>query len=307
MQTNEIYTIESPNNTNILNCTESVSLANDTYDLYDSGDTGSSSYSENSDCTSDDLDCTLTANTVTNGLSFSSSLSPFSLISTVPTTNNELIINGSTILNYDNQNYHQTAAATTPNFLTDQSFRYLNYSSTHNVQTDQNLMINQATTNDHQLINHHLNSYYYQDASSLYHNNLSTVDCYSTQQPDLSKPILNHTVQPQLTAYNELTVEQPFIETHHYTDLSQSIASSKSSAELFAVASSSNFDLECGVAQLNGSTMVVNSSDDSSSSGQSSNANLEDNYLTSGESTQNDEDNFGEIIKNTVSLESVTA
>jgi len=293
MQVNELYSIESSNNANILNCNEAVNnLPNNNYDIYDSG---SSSYSES--CTSEDLDCANLA-TVSNGglntneLTFNSNnLTPF------PTLNSSVPPTSTATLSYDNQNYHQPA--TVSNFIADQSFRY--YSS---------------TSDPNQMINHHLNPYYYQDSNvSLYNNNLTTVDCYSTNSTSLSdhsKSTINNDIQQQQSSiiYNETSVE-PFVE-HHYTDLtdlSQSIVSSKSPAELlFATTNSTtttHFDhLDCTTVN----TAIVNSSsDDSSSSAQSLNANLDDNYLTSSESLQNDnEDNFGEIIKNTV-LESVTA
>jgi len=324
-QSNEIYPIESSNPNSLLNSNETpVNLPNHNYDdLYDSSDTGSSSYSENSDCTNDNL-VTCAGLTATNGLTANcltfGNLSPFSLISSVPTTSADQtdLLNGSVTLSYDNQNYHSHNSSTvTTNFLSaDQSFRYytssLNSVQSHQMLTPTLTTSTAALNHDHQSINnHHLNPYYYQDTSALYGNLASIIGNDYTSLPPQQQEInsVDHLsnskpLQTIHSVYNELSPQQsitatssivhdqqiPFDETH-YTDLSESIATK--SSELFATNNSPinhHFIMECA----SESNVVVNSSDDSSSSGQSLNANLEDN--------------FGEIIKNTIhGVESVTA
>ena len=309
-QANDIYTttIESPSN--------NLTAIDNYNEFYDSADSGSSSYSETSDCTSEELDSRLAATVVNatidnqthslnlNNLTFN--LSPFSLIasSNVPTTTNELelIINNGANYDTSNQIYSSTA-----NFLTDQSFRY--YSSLNNQQQQQQQQqtTDLTTTTNEQLINnhhHHLHyPIYYQDATTMYNNNLNTNLNLTTTaslnyatSDEACKLILNN------NNFNNAQQQQlqPFVETNHYTDLSLSIASkstesisllSTNNTAVAAVASATTVNNEqqpMMVIITNEIGTIVNSSsssDDSSSSGQS---------------TQNEceqEDNFGEIIK----------
>lgn len=333
---------------NILNCNEVSNLIGNDYDEFyeDSGDSGSSSYSESSDCTSEELDCRLTTaadNQTLNGLS-TFNLSPFSLISSVPTTN----ARDST--GYDGTNQ---AAYSSNHFLTDQSFRYYSPLPATVPQLDQT----NSTSDDQLMSNHHLHySNYYQDtlyiSNNLGNSNLGTSisltsDCYDVSAASTSlannglsatisslalpnselsgslssslstcKPMANGDL---LTSLNGFSGENghllPSFETHHYTDLSQSIASkSAESINLLSAANvcpvllsteSSTVLDQCGefdvvVEQLAGDDghLVNSSCSDDSSSGQS----------TQNELCEGPEDNFGEIIKNaTIGVESVTA
>lgn len=341
-------------NSNILNCNEVPNLIGNEYDEFyeDSGDSGSSSYSESSDCTSEELDCRLTTaadNQTLNGLP-AFNLSPFSLISNVPTTNSELAA-------YDSN----PAAYSSNHFLTDQSFRY--YSPLPNNGSPgtltQQLDQTNATADDQLMSNHHLHySSYYQDSSLYIGGNLTpsnptplTGDCYpngsvasgttsSLSSTGLSDPVtISSSALPnsalsstQLSSSQckSVVANEPLpslsfptdigghllqsFETHHYTDLSQSIASKStesinllSAANVCPVLLSTDSSTVLGnefdvvVQQLTGDDgHLVNSSScsDDSSSGQS----------TQNELCEEQEDNFGEIIKNaTIGVESVTA
>lgn len=101
-------------------------------------------------------------------------------------------------------------------------------------------------------------------------------------------------------------------ETQHYTDLSSSIASSKSTDAINGLLTSNELNSLSPVlvASDDPHSSGSNSQDSSSSASIGSNHNLSDNLPGSGESSQPElatqEDNFGEIIKSSI-VESVTA
>lgn len=336
MQSNEYAPLDPLASSNILSCNEMSSLIGNDYEEFyeDSGDSGSSSYSESSDCTSEELDCRLTTaadNQTLNGLS-AFNLSPFSLISNVPTTN----------VGYPEAG--NQAAYSSNHFLTDQ-FRY--YSplpaagspATTTVPQQQQLDQTNSTNDDQLMSNHHLHySNYYPD--TLYISNslatgssasLVAGDCYETASSSLaglSAPaaatissslqssstckttMTNNDLLTSLTSFGGETGQLSF-ETHHYTDLSQSIAS-KSAESILSAAN------VCPVLLSTDSSTVLDQFDvvvqqlTAGEDGHSANGSCSDDS-SSGQSTQNElceepEDNFGEIIKNaTIGVESVTA
>lgn len=334
---------------NILNCNEMSNLIGNEYDEFyeDSGDSGSSSYSESSECTSEELDCRLTTaadNQTLNGLS-AFSLSPFSLISNVPTTNSDLAI-------YESSNQ---AAYSSNHFLTDQSFRYYSplpsNGSSATLSQQQLDQTNPTIVDDQLMSNHHLHyPSYYQDSSLYIGGNLTPLvgDCYdvspstsslsstslsnsatisslalsnpalsSSQLSNVCKPAIANEPLPSLSNFHDTGHLLQTFETHHYTDLSQSIAcKSTESINLLSAANvcpvllstdsstvlGNPSTVNCGefdLQQLAGDDgHLVNSCSDDSSSGQS----------TQNELCEEQEDNFGEIIKNaTIGVESVTA
>ncbi|RWS15022.1 Cysteine/serine-rich nuclear protein 3-like protein [Dinothrombium tinctorium] len=215
-------------NTNVLNCSSTANVHNNNSDIYGSPfSPDDSSYSENSDCTSDEYDSdTLSANkpaikVCTNHKPSISNLGPHSTQGTLPPfpslsaeTSSVPPANGSTINGTEFANSQHYSSHQTGHFIGVAAASARDLSSHLNVSSSQSAVSYVPNYNYHELYN---NQYISPSQQSSAHEDCSAVTTSNMQSPASTMD-----------------------DDHHYTDLSQSIASSKSVENISGLLSAAN-------------------------------------------------------------------